>query len=424
MLDIKIIREAPEALRECLAQRVHQGVDVDEILARDEDRRKLLYEVEQLRAHQNKVSEEISQKKRRKEDAGDAIAAMKEVGARIKGMNDELKSVEEALHDLLMGIPNFLDESVPEGADESANRIEREWGEAPAFGFEVKDHVDIGEELGILDFETAAKLSGARFSLSKGPGALLERALINFMLDTHTREHGYMEVVPPFAVTAETLRGTGQLPKFAEELFRLEGRDLWLIPTAEVPMTNMHKGEILDGDRLPLRYTACTPCFRSEAGSHGADTRGMLRLHQFNKVEMVIFTKPEHSFEELESLTANAESILQRLGLHYRVVTLSSGDTGFAAAKTYDIEVWLPGQGKFREISSCSNCTDFQARRANIRFRANGKPAFVHTLNGSGLAVGRTVIAILENYQQADGSVVIPEVLRPFMHGSERIEAN
>ena len=422
MLDIKFIRESPDAVRENLQKRNHSGVDVDRLLAQDGERRKLLFEVEQLRAEQNKASAEIAKVKKEKGDIAQAVAATKTIGEKLKSLDEVLKEKEAALNEKLLEVPNMLHDSLPVGADESACRVERVWGEAPQLAFEPMDHVDIGEKLGILDFARAAKIARARFCISKGAGARLERALINFMLDIHTEEHGYTEILPPLAVNSETIQGTGQLPKFAEDLFRLENVDLWLIPTAEVPLTYLFAGEILEADRLPVYLTAFTPCFRSEAGSYGKDTRGMLRQHQFNKVELVKICTPGQSWDELEKLTANAETILQRLGLHYRVVTLPTGDTGFNAAKTYDLEVWLPGQDKFREISSCSNCTDFQARRANIRFRTDKKPEFVHTLNGSGLAVGRTLIAILENYQQEDGSVVIPEALHPYMGGLERIE--
>ncbi|MCC6489666.1 MAG: serine--tRNA ligase, partial [Candidatus Hydrogenedentes bacterium] len=324
--------------------------------------------------------------------------------------------------DQMLVIPNMPDARVPVGPDASANRLERQWGTPPKFDFELRDHVDLGTRLGILDFEAGAKLSGARFTVLKGAGARLERALISLMLDTHINEHGYTEVLPPFMVLGASMEGAGQLPKFAEEAFSLKGRDLWMVPTAEVPLTNLHRDEILDADKLPIRYAAYTPCFRSEAGSYGKDTRGMLRQHQFDKVELYKFTTAEQSWDELESLVRDAETILRKLGIAYQVVTLSTGDMGFCSAKTYDIEVWLPGQNTYREISSCSNCTDFQARRANIRFRRDKKPEFVHTLNGSGLAVGRTLIAVLENYQQADGSVVVPEALRPYMGGIERIE--
>ncbi len=420
MIDIRQVRSDFEAVRAALAKR-HATVDLDDVLETDEARRKLVYEMEQLRAGQNKASEEIGKRKKAKEDASEAIAAMKGIKAKIAALDDQVREVEAKLKETLLAIPNLPDESVPEGQDESANRIEREWGEVPRFDFEPKDHVDLGEALGLLDFERAAKLSGSRFSLSKGPIAQIERALVSLMIDVHTREHGYTEVLPPFLVNSESMLGTGQLPKFGDDLFRIEGQDLWLIPTAEVPVTNIHRGEILDHSELPIYYTAYTPCFRSEAGSYGKDTRGMIRQHQFNKVEMVKFTTPETSWDELEALTRNAETILRRLELPYRVATLCTGDLGFSAAKTYDLEVWLPGQKRYREISSCSNFVDFQARRANIRFKRNKKPEFVHTLNGSGLAVGRTVVALLENNQQADGSVVLPEALRPYMGGLERI---
>lgn len=421
MIDIKLIRDNPDAVRKALADR-NAKVDLDEAAALDGARREVVYQFEQLRAEQKKASGEIARLKKAKEDASEAIAAMQQVSGRIKELDEKAKAADIALKDALLVIPNIPDASVPVGADEAANRVERHWGEKPVFDFEVLDHVEVGEGIGILDFERAAKLSGARFVVMKDQGALLERALINFMLDTHTREHGYIEVLPPFAVNSESMQGTGQLPKFAEDLFHIEGTDLWLIPTAEVPVTNLYRGEILAPDDLPICHVAYTPCFRSEAGSYGKDTRGMIRQHQFNKVELVKFTTPENSWEELEKLTNNAEVILQKLGLAYRVVTLCTGDLGFSAAKTYDIEVWMPGQGKYREISSCSNFLDFQARRASIRFKRGKKPEFVHTLNGSGLAVGRTLIAILENYQQRDGSVVIPEALRAYMGGLEVIE--
>lgn len=421
MIDIKLIREQPEVVRAALDRR-QNALDLDALIELDARRREQLYATEQLRAEQNKASGEIARRKKAKEDASDAIAAMKEVSGKIKATEEQVRALDAQLRDTLLTIPNIPHETVPVGADESANRIERTWGEPPEFGFEPKDHVELGEHLGILDFEAGAKISGARFTVMRGPGAALERALVQFMLDTHTREHGYTEILPPFLVLGSTMEGSGQLPKFAEEAFTVEGRDLWLVPTAEVPLTNLHRDEILDGDRLPLKYAAYTPCFRSEAGSHGKDTRGMLRQHQFDKVELYKFTTPETSWDELEALTRDAEVILQKLGIPYQVVTLSTGDLGFCAAKTYDLELWLPGQGKYREISSCSNCTDFQARRAMIRFRRDKKPELVHTLNGSALAVGRTVIAIIENFQQQDGSVIIPEVLRPYMGGLEVIE--
>ena len=424
MLDMKFIREHPDRVRKNLENRNDTVISLDDILEKDAARRKILHETEQVRAEQNRASEEIARLKKAKEDAGEAIAAMQEVSKKAKALGDQAKAADEALNNIALGLPNLLHESVPLGKDENDSRIERTVGAPPKLDFEPKDHVDLGEALGIFDFAAGAQLARARFNLSIGPGARLERALINFMLDIQTKEHGYTEILPPLMVNSPTMRGTGQLPKFAEDLFRLEGDlDLWLIPTAEVPLTNIHASQILEEKRLPIYYTAYTPCFRSEAGSHGKDTRGMLRQHQFNKVELVKLTKPEDSFDELEKLTANAETILQRLEIPYRVVTLCSGDTGFSAAKTYDIEVWLPGQNTYREISSCSNCTDFQARRANIRFRREGKkkPEFVHTLNGSGGAVGRTVIALLENFQNQDGSITIPESLRPYMDGLERI---
>ena len=421
MFDIKLIRKDPDAVRQALERR-RASVAYDEILELDARRRKTVYDMDQLRAAQNRAGEDIARAKKAREDASTAIAALRETKTQISTLEEQVREMDGLLSEYLLTIPNMPDASVPVGADDTENRLERTWGEPPAFGFEPKDHVEIGAGLGILDFERAAKLAGSRFTLSKGPGARLERALINFMLDIHTREHGYTEVLPPFMVNSQTMLGTGQLPKFVGDLFRLEGHDLWLIPTAEVPVTNIFAGEILDESLLPIYYTAYTPCFRSEAGSYGKDTRGMIRVHQFNKVEMVKFTAPETSWDELEKLTANAETILQRLEIPYRVVTLCTGDLGFSSAKTYDIEAWLPGQNAYREISSCSNFLDFQARRAGIRYRPKkGKPEFVHTLNGSGLAVGRTAVAIIENYQQEDGSVVIPEALRHYMGGIERI---
>jgi seryl-tRNA synthetase len=354
------------------------------------------------------------------------MSAMKAIGERIKAIEDELRAVEEPLTDLNLRIPNLPHASVPEGKDASSNSEARRWGSPPTLTAPAKSHFELGEALGILDFDRAAKITGARFAVLTGTGARLERALINYMLDLHTTEHGYREVLPPLLVNRSSMTATGQLPKFEEDLFRLRDEDYFLIPTAEVPVTNLHRDETLNENALPVRYTAYTPCFRREAGSYGKDTRGLIRLHQFNKVELVAFAKPEHSYEELERLTGHAEAILQGLGLHYRVVALCSGDMGFSAAKTYDIEVWLPSQNQYREISSCSNFEGFQARRASIRYKSaagkkDTKTEFVHTLNGSGLAVGRTLVAILENYQQPDGSVTIPEVLRPYMGGLERI---
>lgn len=421
MLDIKLVRENLDVLREALARRGSK-IDVDHLARLDARRREALYEVEQWRAEQNRATEEIARLKREKKDATDAIAAMKVVSSRIKALEEQARQADADLENELLLVPNLPHESVPVG-DESANRVERRWGQPPVFDFTPKDHVDLGTSLGIIDFESAGKMSGARFTVLKGAGARMERALIQFMLDVHTQEHGYTEVLPPFLVNSDSMRGAGQLPKFAEEAFTIKDRDLWLVPTAEVPLTNLHREEILPEGVLPLCYVAYTPCFRSEAGSYGKDTRGMLRQHQFDKVELYNFTTPEQSWDALESLTRNAEAILQKLGLAYQVVTLATGDMGFGSAKTHDLEVWLPGQDCYREISSCSNCLDFQARRANIRFKRDKKPEFVHTLNGSGLAVGRTLIAILENYQQADGSIIIPEALRPYMGGQDRIAA-
>ena len=421
MFDIRLLRTDADRVKAAMARR-RAAVDVDGLCSIDENRRAAIYELEQLRARQNKAGETIAACKRSGEDASDVIAEMKAIKEQIADCEARAREVDDELQAALLTLPNMPDDSVPDGVDDTDNRVERTWGEPPNFDFEPKDHVEIAEGLGIVDFERAAKISGARFTLSRGAGALLERALINFMLDIHTREHGYVEALPPLMVNSMSMQGTGQLPKFSEDSFKVEGTDYWLIPTAEVPVTNIHRDEILDVDDLPIYYAAYTPCFRSEAGSYGKDTRGMVRVHQFNKVEMVKFTTPEDSWKELEMLTANAETILQRLGLAYRVVTLCTGDLGFSAAKTYDLEVWLPAQQTYREISSCSNFTDFQARRANIRFRRGKKPEFVHTLNGSGIAVGRTVVAILENYQQADGTVAIPDALQPYMNGKTVID--
>ncbi|WP_448383830.1 serine--tRNA ligase [Desulfosoma sp.] len=424
MLDLKFVRDNVDRVARMLQDR-HMDMDMGPFLKLDEERRALLKEVEQLKHERNKASEEIARRKREGLDAADMIEAMKAVSLRIKDLETDLASIEERFRDILLLIPNMPHESVPVGADERANPVVKTWGQAPSFDFEPKAHWDVGEALGILDFERAARMTGARFTLYWGAGAALERALISFMLDVHTSRHGYTEVLPPFMVNRTAMTGTGQLPKFEKDLFKLEGWDYFLVPTAEVPVTNIHMDETLEEDDLPKYYTAYTPCFRSEAGSYGKDTRGLIRQHQFNKVELVKLVKPEDSYDELETLLLNAETILQELGLHYRVVVLCTGDLGFSAAKTYDIEVWLPGQNTYREISSCSNFEDFQARRANIRFRRKGKKKteLVHTLNGSGLAVGRTLVAILENYQQADGTVLIPQALRPYMRGLERITA-
>jgi seryl-tRNA synthetase len=423
MLEAKYIREHLEEVRDRLTTR-GQAVNLDQFVLIDGDRRKTIQEWERLRALQKKVSDEVSKKKREGRDTSDLIEEMKKVSQDLKGLDGIIEEKEKALQDFLLTVPNLPHSSVPVGKDPSDNAEVRRWGDIPRFDFEPKAHWDLGEELGILDFKTGAKITGARFTLYWDLGAKMERALINFMLDLHTREHGYREVLPPFMVNRTTMTGTGQLPKFEEELFKVEGTDYFLIPTAEVPVTNIHQDEVLEEKALPLYYTAYTPCFRKEAGSYGKDTRGLIRQHQFNKVELVKFTKPENSYEELEKLLSNAEEILKRLKLPYRIVNLCTGDLGFSASKTYDIEVWLPGQDTFKEISSCSNFEDFQARRAKIRYRISGKSKteYVHTLNGSGLAVGRTLVAILENYQQADGSVIIPEVLRPYLYGVERIQ--
>jgi seryl-tRNA synthetase len=422
MLDLSFIRENLDLVRQKMQDR-HATVDLKSIENLDIKRRHLLVETEQLKALRNRTNDEITSLKKQKRDAAPKILEMREVSTRIKAFDEELQQVDEQLRNLLLTLPNIPHSSVPLGADAAANPVVRSIGEKPCFNFQPKAHFDLGPALGILDFDRAAKIAGARFALYSGLGARLERALINFMLDLHTKQHGYQEVLPPFIVNSNSLLGTGQLPKFSEDLFKLENTDYWLIPTAEVPVTNIYANEILDGQRLPLCMTAYTPCFRSEAGAHGKDTRGLIRQHQFNKVEMVKLTRPEDSYDALESLTRNAEEVLKRLGLHYRVVSLCTGDLGFSSAKTYDLEVWLPGQDTYREISSCSNFEDFQARRANIRFRRDpkAKVEFVHTLNGSGLAVGRTWVAILENYQQADGSVLIPEALRPYLDGMKTI---
>ena len=423
MLDPKLVRDNLDAVKENIAKR-NQSIDLTDFEKLDARRRELIIEGDSLRHQRNQANEEIKNAKKDKRDPGTIIARMKEVTGRVKVMENEVREIEQKLDELLLGLPNMLDASVPQGASDQDNEVVRVVGEPLAYDFEPKDHVDIGEALGILDMKTAAKIAGARFALLIGQGARLERALINFFLDVHTREHGYCEVLPPFMVNSDSMTGTGQLPKFAADLFRVNGHDLWLIPTAEVPVTNIHRNEILDESQLPIKYCAFTPCFRAEAGSYGKDTRGIIRQHQFNKVELVKLTHPDASWEEHEALTADAEKILQKLELPYRVVNLCSADVGFSAAKCYDIEVYLPSFGGYREISSCSNFLDFQARRAKIRFRTQGAKGtrFVHTINGSGLAVGRTLVALLENFQQADGSVVIPPVLRPYMGGTQMIE--
>ncbi|HEX6901969.1 MAG TPA: serine--tRNA ligase [Thermoanaerobaculia bacterium] len=425
MLSRDLLRDDPEKVRQGLANRKADPAALDAWQRLDAERRAALVEVEDLKRQRNEASRAIGEVKRKGGDASEEIAAMGRLKSRIEELEARLETIEPELMGIEYTLPNLPHESVPVGKDETDNRCERTWGTPREFDFEPKAHWDLGPALGILDFERGAKLTGARFTVYFGAGALLERALISFMLDLHTREHGYTEVLPPFIVNRETLVGTGQLPKFEADLFHLEGFPYYLIPTAEVPVTNLHRDEILDESRLPVRYTAYTPCFRSEAGSYGKDVRGLIRQHQFNKVELVQLTAAETSYQALEELTGHAERILQILELPYRVMTLSTGDMGFGSAKTYDIEVWLPGQQAYREISSCSNCEDFQARRANLRYRPaeGGKPKLLHTLNGSGLAVGRTLIAILENYQQADGSVVIPEPLRRYTGGLERITA-
>jgi seryl-tRNA synthetase len=426
MLDLNYVRDNLDRVRAALAARGMPAMALDDFAQADAERRRVIAESDALNAERNNASRVIGalMKEGRREEAEVQRKQVGNLKDRIGELDQKREQAEARMRELLSTLPNIPHESVPVGKDESANVEIRRWGTKPEFDFEPKDHVDIGTSLGILDLERAVKVAGARFAILNGAGARLERALIDFMLDLHTREHGYRETLPPFIVNASALFGTGQLPKFEEDLFKLEDeRGFYLIPTAEVPVTNYYREEILDASQLPMKFVAYTPCFRSEAGSYGKDTRGVIRQHQFEKVELVKYALPENSYDELESLTRNAETVLQRLGIHYRVVALSTGDLGFSNAKTYDIEVWLPSQNAFREISSCSNYEAFQARRANIRFRRAGgaKPEFLHTLNGSGLAVGRTWIAILENFQQADGSVVIPEILRGFMGGLERI---
>jgi seryl-tRNA synthetase len=423
MLDLRLLREDLEAVKARMASR-GVTIDWDEFVALDRERRQALAHLERLKEGKNRLSAEIGKLKKSGADAGALMRQVEELNDAIKSGEKPLADVEARFETYMLTLPNLPHPSVKIGRTAEDNREVRRWGEPRVVDFAPKNHWDIGEELGILDFARAAKIAGARFAVYCGAGARLERALINFMLDVHTNDNGYQEMLPPALVNRGALVGTGQLPKFEEDLFHLAPGDYFLIPTAEVPLTNLHADEILDLADLPIRYVAYTPCFRSEAGSYGKDVRGLTRQHQFNKVEMVKFTAPEHSYEELECMVENAEGILQRLGLPYRVVELCTGDMGFAAAKTYDIEVWLPGQNAYREISSCSNCEDFQARRASIRYRAEkrGRPAFVHTLNGSGLAVGRTLVAVLENYQQKDGSVLMPEALRPYLGGLERIQ--
>jgi seryl-tRNA synthetase len=427
MLDLNYVRENLDAVRAALANRGAAADALDEFATADAERRSVIAESDRLNAERNSASREIGalMKDGQREAADARRKAVNELKDRIGELDKKREASEARMRELLSTLPNLPHDSVPVGQDESANVEIRRWGAKPEFDFEPKDHVDLGTSLGILDLERATKITGARFAILNGAGARLERALIDFMLDLHTREHGYRETLPPFIVNRESLFGTGQLPKFEEDLFKLEDeRGLYLVPTAEVPVTNYYREEILDASQLPMKFVAYTPCFRSEAGSYGKDTRGVIRQHQFEKVELVKYSLPENSYDELEALTQNAERVLQLLGIHYRVVALSTGDLGFSNAKTYDIEVWLPSQNAFREISSCSNYEAFQARRANIRFRRAGgaKPEFVHTLNGSALAVGRTWLAVLENFQQADGSVIVPEVLRPYMSGIDVID--
>lgn len=421
MLDIKMIRQNTDEIKERLATRGVKAEKIDALLEKDKRRRELLVETEGRKQKRNEVSAEIANAKRNKQDATDAIKEMREVGAKIKSLDEELEEVEATVKDMASRLPNLPNPTIPVGPDESANVELRKVGTPREFDFEPKAHWDIGEDLGILDFDRGAKVSGARFVYYKGLGARLERAVYNFMLDEHAKE-GYTEMLPPYIVNAQTMYGTGQFPKFKEDVYQVNGEDMTLIPTAEVPLTNYYRDEVIPMEKLPVYFTALTPCFRSEAGSAGRDTRGLIRMHQFNKVEMVKFSKPENSYDELEKMTQNAGNIMEKLGLPYHVITLSTGDMGFSAAMTHDLEVWMPAQNKYREISSCSNCEDFQARRAHIQYRdENGKLNFVHTLNGSGLAVGRTVAAILENYQNEDGSVTVPEALRPYLGGLEKI---
>ena len=423
MLDLRFVRENADRVRKALADRGLE-VPLDELLEKDRRRRAVLADLEEKRARHKRGSKEVGERVRRGEDPAVLREEMAALSEEIGKLEKEADALEAAVRELLARLPNIPHESVPVGPDETYNREVRRWGQPPAFGFQPLPHWELGEQLGILDFQRGVKIAESRFTLLRGKGALLERALINFMLDLHTKEHGYTEVFPPILVNEASMFGTGQLPKLEGEMYRCRDDALYLIPTAEVPVTNIHRDEVLAEEDLPIYYCAYTPCFRREAGSYGRDIRGLIRQHQFNKVELVKFSHPEASFDELEKLTNNAEEVLRRLGLPYRVVVLSTGDLSFAAAKCYDLEVWLPSYGEYKEISSCSNFTDFQARRANIRFRpaGGGKAQFVHTLNGSGVAVGRTVAAILENYQREDGSVVVPEALRPYMHGLEVIE--
>ncbi len=423
MLDARQIRANPDHIKAQLAKRNISGV-LDGFLLLDENRRDILGRVEELKSFRNSASQEVGRMKKEGQEPIELMEKVRQMGQEIKVLDEQLKQVEMQIEKILLNIPNLPHESVPVGEDEASNVEIRRWGNPRQFAYEPLPHWDLGVNLDIFDFERAAKLSGARFTVYKSAGALLERALINFYLDIHTREHGYREILPPFMVSADCMQGTGQLPKFAEDMFKIDGLEMYLVPTAEVPLTNLYREEILEAGQLPIYLTAYTPCFRAEAGSHGRDTRGVIRQHQFNKVELVKLVEPQNSYPELEKLTNDAEKVLQLLGLPYRVMLLSTGDMGFSAAKTYDLEVWMPSYNQYKEISSCSNCEDFQARRANIRYRPapKAKLQFAHTLNGSGVAVGRTVAALLENYQQEDGSVIIPEVLRPYMGGMDAIK--
>ena len=423
MLDMKLIRGETERVKAALARR-KEDIDIDAVIALDDSRRAILYEVEGLKARQNEASKKIPAMKKAGEDTAPVFAEMKEISEKVKALDEQVKEVETKIYEAMLRIPNIPNDEVPDGDTDEDNVEIRRFSEPTKFDFEPKAHWDIGADLGILDPDTAAKITGARFHVYKDKGARLERAIINYFLDMHTEKHGYMEVFPPFMVHRNSMVGTGQLPKFEEDAYKVAGTEYFLVPTAEVPVTNMYREQILDGDQLPIKHVAYTACFRQEAGSAGRDGRGLIRQHQFNKVELVKFTKPEDSYEELEKLTHDAEMVLQGLGLPYRVVKICVGDLGFTAAKKYDIEVWMPSYNRFVEISSCSNFEDFQARRANIKYKdgAGGKAQFVHTLNGSGVAVGRTVAAILENYQNADGSVTVPEILRPYMGGLEVIK--
>jgi seryl-tRNA synthetase len=421
MLDARLIRENPGLVRESLRKRGN-SFDLDKLITLDERRRDLIKEVEAMKNRRNVTSDEIARLRKSGVDASEHIEALRALGKQIEGFEHDLRAIEGEWEAMSLEIPNIPHESVPVGTGEEQNEVVKMWGEKPCFDFQPSPHWDLGESLGILDFKRAAKITGARFTLYKAHGALLERSLINFMLDLHVLKHGYTEVLPPFMVNRESMTGTGQLPKFEDELFKLGDPDYFLIPTAEVPVTNIYRDEILREDDLPIKFAAYTPCFRKEAGAHGKDTRGLTRQHQFNKVELVKFANPGDSYQQLESLLLDAEDVLKTLGIHYRVSALCTGDLGFSSAKTYDIEVWLPGQSTYREISSCSNFEDFQARRGKIRYKTGrGKTEYVHTLNGSGLAVGRTVMAVMENYQQPDGSIAVPDALKAYMHGMNSI---